>query len=97
VSGLDDVFPVARRPDPAEPGQALAVASWKTRQGEEVTIGDVVALSVLSSPDAKGKIVGAASDGLVECVLGDHEDPHGRRPRLRVEADNILMLVKKAQ
>lgn len=71
------------------------VPSWRTRQGERVTIGDVVALSVLSFPDAVGRIVGVASDGRIECTLGDHDDPHGKRPRLRVEADNLLMLIRK--
>lgn len=70
--------------------------NWLTRQGDEVTVGDLVALSVLSFPDAKGRILGAAGDGRIVCVLGDNDDPHGTRPRLAVEEDNLVMLLRKA-
>ncbi|HEX6683537.1 MAG TPA: hypothetical protein VF062_12105 [Candidatus Limnocylindrales bacterium] len=72
--------------------------TWRTRQGDEVTIGDLVALSVLGTDGrgAKGRIVGAAGEGVVECVLGDFDDPRGTRPRLHVEEDNLVMLLRKA-
>jgi cell shape-determining protein MreC len=39
-----------------------AAVSWQTRQGETVTIGDLVALSGLANRNAKGLIVGVTAE-----------------------------------
>jgi len=69
--------------------------TWVTGQGEQVTIGDVVALGILGNPDALGLIVGPGDGGRVECLLGDHDDPLGTRPTLEVEAYQLRMLLRR--
>lgn len=68
-----------------------ADVSWQTHYGQTVKIGDLVALRGLTNPDAKGRIVAAASDGRPECVLGD--DLRARSPRVTVDAKNLLALL----
>ena len=68
---------------------------WQTLTGDDVTKGDVVALGILGNPDAVGLIVGPGADGRVECLLGDHDNPHGERPTLQVEAYQLRMLLRK--
>ncbi|HEX6686827.1 MAG TPA: hypothetical protein VF062_28940 [Candidatus Limnocylindrales bacterium] len=68
---------------------------WQTHQGDNVTTGDVVALGILGNPDAVGLIVGPGTKGRVECLLGDHDNPHGERPTLQVEAYQLRMLLRK--
>ena len=69
---------------------------WQTRQGDQVSIGDHVALSSLAVPDAKGCLVAAAEDGRPVVVLGNYDSPRrGKRP-LVVEEDNLLLLLRRA-
>jgi hypothetical protein len=68
--------------------------TWQTRHGHEVTTGDLVALNVRGNPDAMGRIVGAAANGLVECVLGDYDDPRRTRVRLHVSEDDLVALLR---
>jgi len=88
------------KPLPARrvPTAPVADASWPTCYGMwDARVGDLVALSLLNSPDARGRIVGAADDGRPECVLGDFDDPNGRRPRLAVDAEQLLMVIRQAE
>lgn len=48
------------------PRRRASAPTWRTRQGDEVTIGDRVALSVLGHPGAVGRILGEAPPELVE-------------------------------
>lgn len=76
----------------------VADTSWPTCYGKrDARVGDLVALSLLNNPDARGRIVGAADDGRPECVLGDFDDPNGRRPRLAVDAEQLLMVIRQAE
>lgn len=70
---------------------------WRTTFGDEVTSGDVVALGILSNPDAVGRIVGPGRGGRVECLLGDFDDPNRTRPKLEVEAYQLRMLLRKGR
>lgn len=45
------------------------MSTWTTRANEEVTCGQLVALSVLRHADAVGLILGAAEGGLIRCEL----------------------------
>lgn len=42
---------------------------WRTTFGDEVTSGDLVALSVLKHSDAVGRIVAETDNGHVQCAL----------------------------
>jgi hypothetical protein len=68
---------------------------WRTEVGDNVTAGDVVALGLLANPDAVGLIVGPGTEGRVKCLLGDHDNPHGVRPTIQVEAYQLRMLLRK--
>ncbi len=88
------------RPLPARrvPAAPVADVSWPTcYRKRDARVGGLVALSLLNSPDARGRIVGAAEDGRPECVLGDFDDPNGRRPRLAVDAEQLLMVIRQAE
>lgn len=71
---------------------------WPTQQGDKVEVGDLVALRLRYRPgglSTKGRIVRGAGKDAVECVLGDFEDNRDR-PRITVEVDNLVMLLRKA-
>lgn len=89
----DSAMPLPQRPKPIT---VAAAVSWQTRQGETVTIGDLVALSGLANRDAKGLIVGVTAEGLPECVLGDFKEPPGSRshPVLCVAEGNLVALLR---
>jgi hypothetical protein len=81
-----------------KPVSSTADTSWPTCYGKrDARVGDLVALSLLNNPDARGRIVGAADDGRPECVLGDFDDPDGRRPRLAVDPGQLLMVIRQAE
>ncbi len=69
--------------------------NWRTVFGDEVTTGDVVALGIIGNPSAVGLIVGPGQDGRIECLIGDHDNTHGTRLRLQVEAYQLRMLLRK--
>ncbi|HCT78596.1 MAG TPA: hypothetical protein DGG94_16790 [Micromonosporaceae bacterium] len=65
---------------------------WTTRANESVSIGDLVALSVLAHSDAVGRIVAQADDGRIQCILvrGGTAKPG---TFVNVEADQLLVKV----
>lgn len=91
---VESAKPLPARRTPTPPA---ADAKWPTCHGDQdAEIGDLVALSLLDNPDARGRIVAAAKDGRPECVLGDFDDPKKRRPRMAVDAHQLLMVLRKA-
>lgn len=67
--------------------------SWFTTFDDEVTAGDVVALSILGSPDVVGFIVGPGAEGRVSCLLNNGS--RGSPSALEVEAHQLRMLVRR--
>ncbi|WP_020519396.1 hypothetical protein [Catelliglobosispora koreensis] len=45
------------------------MSTWTTRADEQVSFGDLVALSVLAHSDAVGRIVAEGDNGKIQCVL----------------------------
>jgi hypothetical protein len=91
---VESAKPLPARRTPTPPA---ADPKWSTCHGDQdAEIGDLVALSLLDNPDARGRIVAAAKDGRPECVLGDFDDPKRRRQRVAVDAHQLLMVLRKA-
>ena len=65
---------------------------WTTRADELVGVGDLVALSVLAHPDAVGRIVGAADDGKVQCLLVRGSNAKAGTV-VRLDTDQLLVRV----
>ncbi|HCT77230.1 MAG TPA: hypothetical protein DGG94_07450 [Micromonosporaceae bacterium] len=65
---------------------------WTTRANEIVSLGDLVALSVLDHADAVGRIVAQRDGGLIQCVLvrGSSVKPG---EFIEVEEDQLLVRV----
>lgn len=65
---------------------------WTTRANEMVSLGDLVALSVLDHADAVGRIVAQRDSGLIQCVLvrGSSVKPG---EFVEVEEDQLLIRV----
>lgn len=86
--------PLRERRTPAT--RAKTAGGWRTPDGVELDVGDVVALKIAGNPDAIGRILGPGAEGRVECTLGDYLDPHARHPKIEVEQDQLLLLLRKA-
>lgn len=88
----ENAMPLPQR----KPMAGAAAVSRQTRQGEIVTIGDLVAPRGLANRDAKGLIVGVTAEGLAECVLGDFKDLPASRPHpiLCIQDDNLVALLR---
>jgi len=65
---------------------------WKTRANELVSIGDLVALSVLAHADAVGRIVAETESHKIQCILvrGGNCEPGSL---VQVEEDQLLVRV----
>jgi hypothetical protein len=67
---------------------------WTARSGEDVGIGDVVALSLLEHRGAIGLVEAATEDGGVSCLLMACDScPPGRH--VAVQEDQLLVMVKR--
>lgn len=67
-------------------------SSWKTREGDAVGVGDLVAVSVLGHRGAKGRIVGPMDADSVEVMLTGCETCSGGVP-VRVYEDGLVWLL----
>lgn len=73
---------------------AWAVTEWVCRNGDNVTIGDVVALAVVSPPHAYGRIVRPLPpEQKIECLVTQSESGSGFC--IAVAEDDLLMCVEK--
>lgn len=89
VTAVEGAEPLPQRP--------MASMIWRTRFGQDVGVGDLVALSLLAHPDAQGWIVGPSEDGRVLCTLNTKAAETGPKPLVTVDADYLLLLLRKGE
>jgi hypothetical protein len=71
-------------------GETTVIAGWVTNAGDQVGVGDLVALRTVAYRDTIGRIVGPLSGGLVEClVVGTESGASGFRRA--VSEDELLL------
>lgn len=73
----------------------LGMSKWTTQQGEEVGIGDRVALDLLKDKDAVVRLEAASATGAILCVIVESSFPTAIGKYYLAMEEQLLMLVHR--